>query len=301
MGLVESLLTSNNCGLDYHGKQHTRCKKGSKGCPGAQGPMGTDGPSLPGEAGAQGPAGVPGPMGSNSTAGALVSAQSFSATDGTQQSYITPVGARSLHVLLWGAGGGGGGATTTVSPNENLAMGGGGGGGGFAEAILLEPLQPTYSFLLAPGGTGGLGTTGNGAAQSWFSSPSEMFADGGGGGATGMTTTSSNPVMGAGGAGGLSGGTLTIVQGSGSWGTDAYGGPFPIGYIFGGIGGAAGHASGNTLQQTWGYEGPPVSVSGISGQTYGGGGGGAVIGNLGSQVQAGGNGAGAYLMISAFS
>lgn len=286
-------------------KSKVSCKekkilRGPKGDPGCQGPPGPDGPSLPGPQGPQGPQGPPGPSGPSSTNGSLISQDSFSASDETEQIYTPPAQARSLQVALYGAGGGGGGATTTALADQDFAMGGGGGGGGYTEALLLPPLQLTYSFLLAVGGAGGIGTAGTGANQSWFGSPSQMFANGGNPGLT-STTTSGDPTMAEGGKGGNSGGTLVMVQGSGSAGTDAYGGAYPIGYIFGGIGGGAGYASGNTLQNTWGVQGPPVSLPGINGSQYGGGGGGAVIGATASSIQSGGNGAGAFLVISAFS
>lgn len=145
-----------------------------------------------------------------------------------------------------------------------------------------------------------------------------MFANGGEGGSC-VTTSGvlgngafTPPVLAEGGEGGSSGGSGTILYCSGGAGTDAYGGPpggtatIPsvitngLGYIFGGIGGGAGHASGSTIQNTWGFEGPPVSLSGEDGQIYGGGGSGAVIGDQVSETQSGGDGAGAHLVILAF-
>ncbi|MCW3092297.1 MAG: type sorting protein [Ferruginibacter sp.] len=201
--------------------------------------------------------------------------------------FTVPFGVQSIIVECWGGGGAGGG-------NSAGSNGGGGGGGGaYSKTILTGLIRGTvYSYNV---GTGGLGSTGNGASggDTWFQNSTSILAKGGGGGFT--PANQLGGIFGPGGASASSIGTPIFAGGSGgsgrkdnagrggpggsSAGTTSNGtsGPTPWSTELASLAPADGGKGGNG-----GLERNPGSI----GVSPGGGGGGA-----GDQTNSGGNGA----------
>ena len=176
--------------------------------------------------------------------------------------FTVPSGVTSISVVVVGGGGG---------ASANSISGGGGGGLAYANNIAVSSGQQ-YTVVV---GGGGVGVTG---ATSYFSSLTDLFANGGAGGTSSAT----------GGAGGTTGGNLrTSSFFGGQGGTWVNGGSYGTGG--GGAGGWAG-AGGTGGGSNFGTA-PTAPTASIGG---GGGGGGGVFNatNVGQQGGAGGGGVG---------
>jgi hypothetical protein len=288
---------------------------GPRGGPGGTGPlgfMGYPGVGSTGPTGLSGITGPTGPAGASSSAGELLRIDAL--TPLSLSPYIPPPGANLLYVQLWGAGGGGAGATTGTGSPQDLAAGGGGGGGGYTVAYISGPAA-SYPFVLVPGGAGGIGGAGGNASQSWFSSPTDLFANGGQGGQTATRSGLASGLVALGGVGGNSGGVLAetsspLFSGTGSAGgtatsifTDPSGRP-NTGYIYSGTGGCSAFGGGGALNVASTPQDWPLAVNGFPGTPYGGGGSGGCVSQFNSSGVAscnGGTGADAHLIVIAYS
>lgn len=176
---------------------------------------------------------------------------------------FTPdTGARALFVELWGAGGGGGGAVGS----SGLAAASGGGGGAYASGWITGTLQGVYNVIVGAGGAGGStgGGDGNpGGQTSWAGGP--LLANGGNGGKGDFPGASVVGVVQVGSPGGSPAGSqLGMSGGDGGdsirWdGTHGRSGDGGEGASGGGS--AKGHSS---------------QGAGVVGNSYGGGGSGAL-------------------------
>lgn len=224
-----------------------------------------------------------------SSGGTTVSFQTFTAS-GT---WTKPTGVKLVHVRCWGGGGGGGAKPT---------WGGGGGGGGafvtgtFDASILPASVSVTVgaggvgvssssgtnggassfgSYLIANGGSRGVGGSGNCAGTSHLGGRGgAVYSFAGGAGGGGAATTgpgddgqSAGPTFASGGGGGsgCSGGVGGAVAGGGAGGTTNSGG---------GGGGSGGFEGGDGGNGSTGTGGAGVSPGG-------GGGGGRSLGGAG--------------------
>lgn len=199
-----------------------------------------------------------------------------------------PQGARTIRVQVQAGGGAGGGVVASPGAG-NVCAGGGGAGGGYGESILLaNSVATSVTVTVGSGGTGGTGTGGNGTSSSFGT---DVSATGGpGGGTTGAGTTNA----------GISGATAaseTIVadiqvngQGGGA------GMRVPTGVSMGGMGGSSYLGGGGR-----GVAAAGAAVAGTVGMGYGSGGGAAVSGTTGTNAaQNGGDGASGIVIVTTY-
>lgn len=180
-------------------------------------------------------------------------------TYNTSGTWNKPTGVISIYVEAWG---GGGGASNTGNANS------GGGGGAYAANLVTVPAA-TYSYTVGLGGAAG-----SNGGNTFFSTGTDVLAEGGkagqsngNGGSGGLVNNSIGLVRYSGGTGGNREGQNTAGGGGGGSATkSASGGNGTNG--FNGIGGAGGTGQGN------GGNGGNTSMQGLSGFTPGGGGGG---------------------------
>jgi hypothetical protein len=242
--------------------------------------------------------------------------------------WTKPVGAKSVHVQLFGAGagggsgrrdstagtvraagaGGGGGSHISInvpasilSATENVVIGAGGPGGSAQTTDLTNGNSgivggdTSFGSIIAPGGSGGAGGTNVGAAGGLGAiegSNGGQAANNGGAGTAGSPITAYSPT-GYGGAGGGGGGG--VAANNGQFNGAAGGRSLSLAFIGGTLGSSGGNNGGNGLSNSFATTGLFAVGSG-----GGGGGGGANVsggtgGNGGFPAAGGGGGGATYL------
>lgn len=202
--------------------------------------------------------------------------------------WTCPVGVTTAIVECFGAGGAGGGAI--AGPNDTA--GGGGGGGAYVIDTLTVIPYANYALNIGGGGSAAAGANGGAGGDSWFNSPTTVFAAGGKGGFSGLAG------FGSGGAGGAASSCIPSANafsgGHGTTGTDSSGliisGTGGVGVGAGGVTGGIGGAG------VAGVTGA-VGGNGWDGGLVGGGGGGGLAGNDLTTAK-GGNGAAGQVVIT---
>ena len=123
--------------------------------------------------------------------------------------FTVPVGVTELTVEVWGAGGAGG------SPKYSRHSSGGGGGGAYSRSSIAVSVGQVHTITVGQGGVAQYKLSGTNGGNSWFSSPSVVFAEGGFGGLPAETSSGA-----AGGAGGSASNGIGDVRFSGGNGGD---------------------------------------------------------------------------------
>jgi len=216
-------------------------------------------------------------------AGQFTNIEVFTA-DGT----FDATGIDTAYVECVGGGGGGGafdGSTQTFGTSA------GGGGGGYARAIKDISAETSISVTVGSGGSGGSGTSsGSAGGDSIFSTPTQVIGNGGGGGQPEPTGGGTS----IGGSGGGGQGDVTIIGQNGASGdsisTSVSQDVFSLATSEGGDSIYGHGAEQETIIN--------ARLSGINGNAYGGGGGGAVSAS-GVTVPSldGGNGASGIVIV----
>ncbi|MDR7032926.1 hypothetical protein [Mesorhizobium sp. BE184] len=203
------------------------------------------------------------------TKAAVANVQVFN-SNGT---WTKPAGAKTVDVIVWGAGGGGGGGPKVAAATPSSGGAGGGGGSRGFETYLASALPATVACSIGAGGAGGAGAT--------------VLGDGGNGAAGGNTffgpSVSSYVAAYSGGGGGGGG------SGRGSGGGGGAGRTQPGGSASGSTAGTPGIAGG-IAGSTVGTAAPQINDNGGAGGGAGASNG--SIGNGGSAVAGNGGGAG---------
>ena len=199
--------------------------------------------------------------------------------------WIKPVGAKYVHVVMHGGGGGGGSGRLRPDSTTAAAGGGGGGGGGRVEFLLpADSIGVSVSLTIGAGGTGGAAQTVSGSGlpggngdRSSFDVFGARGGTGGGGGLTGSgpggvstgdTTSFANASNRY--SGNSSGGTTAAVIDAGRGGLHAGGGC-----------GGPGNAASSTVSRTGaaGGLGGSAALASVTVLTGGGGNGGGAGAN----------------------
>ena len=213
----------------------------------------------------------------------------FFLSSGTAATFTPSTGARALLARVWGAGAGGGGSNGVAS---QVGFGMSGGGGGYSEVFITDMTQ-VFKYTIGAAGVGGAAGSNPGTAGG----DSTFF-----GGVAGATARA----IGGGGNGGAAGtaGTVPSVVGVG-----AAAGQGTIGLINfrGSRGGPAGRGSG-TIPFPGSKQGDAPFIgggrsstennTGVAADTYGCGGGGAVVTT--ATARAGGDGFAGLIIITEF-
>ena len=220
-----------------------------------------------------------------------------STTADVNSTYLVPSNITSVVAQAWGGGGGGGGGTTGSATN----MGSGGGGGGYSQGTVSVTGGSSVSYNVGAAGKQGLTSTApaNGG-NTWFSSNTTLFAEGG---THGLSANASGAFGGNGGAsanGHASGaGAATYSGGKGgtTGGGNASGGGSSAGVSSDGNNGGDGGGSAGT-----GGAAPTGGAAGGDGNGGGDGSPGYFPGGAGgggdNSTKNGGNGGGGLLIVS---